>query len=114
MTTLSRRSVAAGLAAAPLMTPRLLRADGTYPVRPIRLIVPYAPGGSADFTARVVSPKMGDLLKQTFVVENRPGANGTVGADAVANSAPDGYTLLLVPRKSPSIRPSIRRCRSIR
>ena len=67
----------------------------TWPVRPIKLIVPYPPGGSTDVTARVVAENLRALLGQTVVIDNRPGAGGNIGADAVAKSAPDGYTLLM-------------------
>ena len=77
-----------------------------YPDRPIKLIVPYAPGGSADFTARLIAQKMGEGLGQPVVVDNRPGANGIVGADLVAKAPADGYTLLLAPREM-GINPSI-------
>jgi tripartite-type tricarboxylate transporter receptor subunit TctC len=66
-----------------------------YPAKPIRIIVPYAAGGTSDILARQVGPKLTDAWSQPVIVENKPGANGNVGAEFVAKSAPDGYTLLL-------------------
>ncbi|HSD99680.1 MAG TPA: tripartite tricarboxylate transporter substrate binding protein [Burkholderiales bacterium] len=67
-----------------------------YPVRPIRLLVPFGPGGVGDITARVVAQKIGASLGQQIVVDNRPGAGGIVASELVAKAAPDGYTLLLL------------------
>src|SRR5437868_4765489 len=67
-----------------------------YPTKPVRVIVPYVAGGNADIWARVLSQKLTENLKQAFVVENKPGANGGIGTDFVAKSSPDGYTLLAV------------------
>ena len=66
-----------------------------YPNKPIRMIVPFAPGGASDFVGRIIQPRMGELLGQQIVVENRPGASGNIGLDAAAKSAPDGYTIFL-------------------
>jgi tripartite-type tricarboxylate transporter receptor subunit TctC len=78
-----------------------------YPSRPIRMIVPFAPGGASDFVARIIQPKMTELLGQTVVVDNRAGAAGNIGVETAARSAPDGYTLLLGNVGSTAINPSV-------
>jgi len=66
-----------------------------YPNRPVRMIIPFAPGGASDFVGRIMQPRLGELLGQPIVVENRAGASGNIGVEAAARSAPDGYTLFL-------------------
>ena len=78
-----------------------------WPARPIRIIVPFAPGGSTDILARFLAQRMQDAMKVSFVVENRPGAGGTVGADAAAKAAADGYTLFMSNNASISLGPQV-------
>lgn len=86
----------AGIFAVVPAVPGLAAEDpAQYPSQPIRMIVPFAAGGSSDFTARLLQPSLSKALGQQVVVENRPGAAGNVGMDAAARSAPDGYTLFL-------------------
>jgi tripartite-type tricarboxylate transporter receptor subunit TctC len=99
--TLARRSlplllgVATALATALAAAPA--RAQGQdYPSRPVRIIVPFAPGGSADVFGRFMAQKLQESLGQGFVIDNRPGGGSVIGTDAVAKAAPDGYTLLLM------------------
>ncbi|WP_426958200.1 Bug family tripartite tricarboxylate transporter substrate binding protein [Muricoccus radiodurans] len=73
------------------------RAQARYPTRAVSIIVPYAPGGSTDFTARLLAQGLSAELGQQFVIDNRPGAVGTIGAQAVARGRPDGYMLLVMP-----------------
>jgi len=75
--------------------------------RVLKIVVPFGPGGGSDFLARLIAPKLGEALKETVVIDNRPGAGGTVGADFVAKSAPDGQTLLLSDSGAYSISPAL-------
>jgi len=102
------RSVAVVLSALAVILAALGGAAGAdYPARPVTLVVPYPPGGGVDAMARVVAAKMSDALHQQFIVDNRPGAGGTIGTRAVAQAAPDGYTLLLGHTGTISINPSL-------
>jgi tripartite-type tricarboxylate transporter receptor subunit TctC len=98
------RSAAAGLAALAFTA---AAAAEPYPSRPIKIIVPYPPGGTSDILARSVGQKLTEMLGQAVVVENKPGATGNIGADFVAKSPPDGYTLLLADIGSLAIAPSV-------
>ena len=104
---LNRRSVLlASGALATVGMPGLGRAQA-WPSKPIKLIVPYPPGGSSDIIARAISQPLAEALKQSVIVENKPGANGNLGADFVAKSAPDGHTLLLCDVGALAISPSV-------
>lgn len=102
-----RRSVVSGALAA-LASP-MAYAQTPWPAKPLRLIVPYGPGGSADQVARLYAEKMSQALGQQIIVEDKPGASGGVGAQMVASSPPDGYTLLLAPTAVLAITPSARK-----
>jgi tripartite-type tricarboxylate transporter receptor subunit TctC len=78
-----------------------------FPTRPIRVVVPYAPGGNVDISARYIAPPLAEVLGQTVVVDNRPGAGGNLGASLVAKSTPDGYTLLVGSSGPLSVNPVI-------
>lgn len=82
------------LPAAALLLPLALHAQAGYPEKPVRIVVPYAPGGTTDYAARQIAQKLTEQTKQSFFVENKTGASGTIGTDLVAKAAPDGYTLL--------------------
>src|SRR5476649_793497 len=95
------------LAAALFSIPAAFAQAPAYPTKPIKLVVPFAPGGASDLTARTLAQKMGDLMGQPIVVENKPGANGAIGTDFVAKAAPDGYTILLTDRGSLTVNPAL-------
>ena len=78
-----------------------------YPSRPVKIVLPFPPGGPLDFTARLLAEKLAASMKQPFVVENRPGASGNIGTDAVAKAEPDGYTLLFVLDTPLTVNPSL-------
>src|SRR5436190_7559059 len=88
--------LAAGAAALPAIS-RIARAQA-YPARPVRIIVPVAPGGALDILARLIGQWMSERLGQPFIIENRPGAGTNIGIEAVVRAPADGYTLLLIPQ----------------
>jgi tripartite-type tricarboxylate transporter receptor subunit TctC len=92
--------LAAGAAALPAVS-RIARAQA-YPSRPVRMVVPFAPAGTTDISARLIGQWLSERLGQQFVIENRAGANGNIGTEVVLRSTPDGYTLLMIDA-SPSI-----------
>src|SRR5262245_44333614 len=101
MTAATRRAVVGGLAAS------LLPAAGRAQARPVRIVVPFAPGGGADLIARLIQPHLQQMLGQSFYIENRAGAAGRIGTDAVAKAEPDGQTLLMTTESSLVIAPHL-------
>jgi tripartite-type tricarboxylate transporter receptor subunit TctC len=97
----SRRHVLAALAAAPFVA----RAQATWPTRPVRVIVPSSPGGGTDAFGRILAQALSEQTGQSFVVDNKPGASGNIGADLVAKAEPDGYTILGASNSSLGINP---------
>jgi tripartite-type tricarboxylate transporter receptor subunit TctC len=85
----------AGIALTLAFTSSDVHARDDFPTRPIQMIIPFSAGGPTDIVGRVMGAKMGELLGQQFVVENKTGAGGNIGAEAVAKAAPDGYTILM-------------------
>jgi len=100
--------VAAGLvfAAAALVAPLPASAQA-YPTKPVRMVVPFPPGGSLDIAGRLIAQKLSEAWGQSVVVENKPGAGGNIGADLVAKSPPDGYTILLGALSTHAVNPSL-------
>ena len=84
-----------GVVLASMLLSAAPQAQEAFPSRPVRMVVPYPPGGIGDFVARLIAPRWSEALKQQIVVENRPGAGSNIGIDHVAKAAPDGYTVLL-------------------
>src|SRR4051794_14707782 len=79
----------------------------SYPSKPVRIIVGYTPGGSNDVLARIVAKHFQDTWRQPFIVENKPGASGQIGADAGAKATPDGYTLVVIPNDVLTVQPNL-------
>ncbi|MHB8771079.1 MAG: Bug family tripartite tricarboxylate transporter substrate binding protein [Syntrophales bacterium] len=92
---IGRRAVVLAALVLTLTFPPLIQAQD-YPSRPIRMVVPFSPGGAADTPGRMLMQKLSEVLGQQVIVDNRPGAGGTIGAETVARATPDGYTLLLI------------------
>jgi len=91
-----RHALCAGAVVAGILAASGAAAQGAaYPNKPIRLIIPFAPGGASDFVGRILQPRWSELAGQSIVIENRPGASGNIGLEAAAKASPDGYTLLL-------------------
>lgn len=97
------------LAGLTLLSASALVAAAGYPDKPIKLIVPYAPGGTTDLVARIVASKLGEVLGQSVVVLNKPGAGGALGSSYAAKEAPDGYTLVMAVESSHAVNPNVRK-----
>jgi tripartite-type tricarboxylate transporter receptor subunit TctC len=94
------------LAAAALIAAPGFAADA-YPAKPVRIVVPFAPGGGVDLTARILAQKLTERVGQSFIVDNRTGASGIIGTEFVAKSAPDGYTLLVGSQTTQAVVPAM-------
>lgn len=103
----TRRHVLAAALALPMagVTPAFGQSD--FPNRPLRLVVPFPPGGSTDTLARLIAQRLGDSLGQPVVIDNKPGAGGNIGMDAGAKAAPDGYTLFLSSTSTIAVNPTL-------
>jgi tripartite-type tricarboxylate transporter receptor subunit TctC len=84
-----------GVVLASMLAAAAAAAQSNYPTRPLRMIVPFAPGGASDFVGRIIQPAMAELLKEQVVIDNRGGAAGNIGVEVAAKATPDGYTFLL-------------------
>jgi len=102
-----KRKLALWAALALALCPALSPAQSGYPNRSVKIIVPFAPGGASDFVARIMQPRLSELLGQPIVIENRGGAAGTIGMEVAARSAPDGYSLVLGNVGSTAINPGV-------
>ncbi|MDQ6619293.1 MAG: tripartite tricarboxylate transporter substrate binding protein [Pseudomonadota bacterium] len=103
----SWKLVVAAVSALVLVDSAVSQPESTYPTRPVRIMVGASPGGGTDIIARMLADKFGEALKQSFVVENRPGASNTIAADLTAKATPDGYTLLVATNTGQAIAPHL-------
>jgi tripartite-type tricarboxylate transporter receptor subunit TctC len=94
-------------AAAAVAPAALAQGAAGYPAKPVRMVIPFAPGGASDFVGRIIQPRLGELLGQSIVIENRAGASGNIGLETAAKAAPDGYTVFLGNVGTTAINPSI-------
>jgi tripartite-type tricarboxylate transporter receptor subunit TctC len=99
--------LSAVLVAASVATIHALAQTEPYPSRPLRMVIPFAPGGASDFIGRILQPRLVEELREQVVIENRPGASGGIGVEAAANATPDGYTFLLGNVSSMGIGPNL-------
>ena len=97
-----------------LLSPQGAIAQGNYPQKPVRFIIPFAPGGAGDFVGRIVALKLADLLGQPMVVDNRPGASGFLGLEIGASAKPDGYTIVLGNNGAIAISPAVYTASTVR
>ena len=105
--TLNRRELIAATALLPTLLPSFAHAQGAWPNKPVRIVVPFAAGGTTDILARALAPELQRVFGQPFVVDNKPGAGGNTGAAEVAKAAGDGYTLLMGTVGTHAINPSL-------
>src|SRR5260221_2349914 len=102
-----KRNFGSGVAIVLALTGSPAQAQEAWPARPVKLIVPSSPGGATDLYARELGQALSESLKQQFIVDNRPGASGNIGAEAAAKSAPDGYTFLVTANPAIAVNPSL-------
>src|SRR5262249_45727997 len=100
-------AIAAATIALAFALPATAQAPSAYPSRPVKLVIPFPPGGPLDIVGRAIAQKLTEAWGQSVVVDNRPGAGGNIGADLVAKSAPDGYTILMGALSTHAVNPSL-------